>query len=289
MAVDEVLKGPVLVATDLGPLADEAIRRADALAARGDAPLHACHILPEALRARVLFPHLHEREAADLLELERQAAARISERLMQLTGRESAQLSVHVDTGSPHSGILRQAERVSAGLIVVGAGKTAAPVVRAAQVPVLVVRPSTSGKVLGATDFSDPSLPALAAAAQEAQRRHVPLALIHAVNAPASAIGVGLVGIPLPVVTPAAMEEVRRSVRDQLEEFAKRAGVEAECLVKDGPAASAILDAARELPAELIVVGTHGRTGLSRLALGSVAEAVLEGAACSVLVVRVAS
>lgn len=104
-----------------------------------------------------------------------------------------------------------------------------------------------------------------------------------------SEIGIGFMEVPFPIVTPALMEETRRSLKVELEGFAKRAGVEAECLVKDGPAAASILDAAKELPAELIVVGTHGRSGLTRLALGSVAEAVLGGATCSALVVRVAS
>jgi len=58
-------------------------------------------------------------------------------------------------------------------------------------------------------------------------------------------------------------------------------------LLPDGPAAPAILSAASGLPAQLIVMGTHGRTGLSRIiALGSVAEAVVRAAPCSVLIVR---
>ena len=57
-------------------------------------------------------------------------------------------------------------------------------------------------------------------------------------------------------------------------------------LLRDGPAAPAILRAATELPAQLLVVGTHGRTALSRIALGSVAEAIVRAAPCSVLVVR---
>jgi hypothetical protein len=47
-----------------------------------------------------------------------------------------------------------------------------------------------------------------------------------------------------------------------------------------------ILNAASELPAQLLIVGTRGRTGLSRIALGSVAEAVVRTAPCSVLTVR---
>ena len=48
---------------------------------------------------------------------------------------------------------------------------------------------------------------------------------------------------------------------------------------------TAIFDAARALPADLIVMGTHGRTGVSRLFLGSVAERVLRGAPCPVMIV----
>jgi nucleotide-binding universal stress UspA family protein len=59
-------------------------------------------------------------------------------------------------------------------------------------------------------------------------------------------------------------------------------------LLGDGPAARVILSAASELPAQLLVVGTHGRTGLSRIALGSVAEAVVRAAPRSVLTVRLA-
>jgi universal stress protein A len=53
-----------------------------------------------------------------------------------------------------------------------------------------------------------------------------------------------------------------------------------------GAAAQTIVDLADSARAELVVVGTHGRTGLSRLTLGSTAEAVIQSARCSVLVVR---
>jgi nucleotide-binding universal stress UspA family protein len=58
--------------------------------------------------------------------------------------------------------------------------------------------------------------------------------------------------------------------------------------VLEGSAASAIVACAEELGAGLVVVGTHGRTGLARLTLGSVAERVIRGAGCSVLAVRLA-
>ncbi|MFN8515911.1 MAG: universal stress protein [Thermomicrobiales bacterium] len=59
-----------------------------------------------------------------------------------------------------------------------------------------------------------------------------------------------------------------------------------ETLLREGAPASDIVAAAQEWQADLIVVGTHGRGGLGRLVLGSVAESVLRDAPCPVLVVR---
>jgi nucleotide-binding universal stress UspA family protein len=280
-------RGPVLVATDLGPAADEAVRQADVLARREGHPLHACHVLPEVLRVRVLFPQLHQPEAAELLALERQVGDQVARRVEELTGRSGGEDAVGVETGSPHAGILRQAERVRAGLIVVGGGPTAARVVRGATVPVLVARPSPPGGVLAASDLSDPSLPALTAAAAEAARRAVPLTFFHCVDVPLIDSAIGLMGPAFPSVTPAIMEDARNHGRAELQAFARRAGVDAECVVKEGRPAGAIMEEARASRSGLIVVGTHGRTALARLALGSVTEAVLADAPCSVLVVRI--
>jgi nucleotide-binding universal stress UspA family protein len=61
-----------------------------------------------------------------------------------------------------------------------------------------------------------------------------------------------------------------------------------ESVVREGDAAAEILRAAEELRCDLIVMGTHGRTGLGRLLMGSVAEAVLRRAPCAVLAIRAA-
>jgi nucleotide-binding universal stress UspA family protein len=80
-------------------------------------------------------------------------------------------------------------------------------------------------------------------------------------------------------------DELRKLSQERLDEcvasFKARRGILAE-----GPAAQAIVQAARELPAELVVVGTHGRSGFDHLVMGSVAETVIREAPCSVLVVR---
>jgi len=74
---------------------------------------------------------------------------------------------------------------------------------------------------------------------------------------------------------------------DRLAARAKRRGVRASTLLLDFAVAhERIVQVAKTRRAHLIVMGTHGRTGLERLLLGSVAEQVLRDAACSVLVVK---
>jgi nucleotide-binding universal stress UspA family protein len=63
-------------------------------------------------------------------------------------------------------------------------------------------------------------------------------------------------------------------------------GVEAERRLEEGDPVEAILRVAEEIGADLIVMGTHGRTGLSRLFMGSVAEQVLRRAPCPVLTLK---
>jgi nucleotide-binding universal stress UspA family protein len=164
-------------------------------------------------------------------------------------------------------------------------GGSAEHVVRYAKCPVLVARRSPAGKILAATDFSDPALPAIEAGAAEARRRKSDLAIIHAIDL-------------LPVAGPfygdfysmppmELSDQMRKIWQQRLDESVHQFKAKGGGLLPDGPAAPAILSAAAKLPAQLLVVGTHGRTGLSRLiALGSVAEAVVRAAPCSVLVVR---
>ena len=165
-------------------------------------------------------------------------------------------------------------------------GSTAEHVVRYANCPVLVARPSPEGKVLAATDFSDPALPAVAAGAAEARRRKADLTIIHAMDlTPVMSPFYGeFYGVPPMDLS----DQMRELWRQRLDECVHHFKAKGGGLLRDGPAAPAILSAASELPAQLLVVGTHGRTGLSRIALGSVAEAVVRGAPCSVLTVRLA-
>jgi len=210
--------------------------------------------------------------------------------------RQPPKIEIEIEQGTVHAGILRAADNIGAGAVVVGGkvdhegrhflGGSAEHVVRYVHCPVLVARPSPAGKILAATDFSNPALPAVEAGAAEARRRKADLAVIHAVDL-------------LPVMSPFYEDfgncgmpptdlsvEMRTIWQQSLDECVHRFRAKGGGLLRDGPAAEAILSTAEELPAQLLVVGTQGRTGVSRIALGSVAEAVVRAAPCSVLVVR---
>ncbi len=85
----------------------------------------------------------------------------------------------------------------------------------------------------------------------------------------------------------AADEGERRHWREQLEQIRPlNEGIHVRHVLLEGDPAAEIVDYAREANSDLIVMGTHGRTGLERLLMGSVAERVLREAPCSVLVVK---
>jgi nucleotide-binding universal stress UspA family protein len=116
---------------------------------------------------------------------------------------------------------------------------------------------------------------------------------------PASTVRVMAVIQPYPppatevVLAGATLDDMRRQQASTAEQLTGRAvgaltrtGLAAETAVREGDPRSAIVDEAEEWGADLIVVGSHGRSGLTRWLLGSVAQAVVGHARCSVEVVR---
>jgi len=95
------------------------------------------------------------------------------------------------------------------------------------------------------------------------------------------------------VLAGATFEDMRQQQASSAEkiieraaELLKKAGFSTETAVREGDPRSAIVDEADEWGADLIVVGSHGRSGLTRWLLGSVAQAIVGHAPCSVEVVR---
>ena len=139
------LRGPVLVGTDFSPAADAALREGRQLADDLDTDLMVCHVLPELMRIRMLFPQWGGIDADFQDAIGTKAARAIDRQLEAVLGDARRNVTVLVDSGSPHAG---------AALVVVGThgrtglarltlGSTAEQIVERAPCSVLVVRLST--------------------------------------------------------------------------------------------------------------------------------------------------
>jgi nucleotide-binding universal stress UspA family protein len=143
-------------------------------------------------------------------------------------------------------------------------------------------------RILHATDFSSASRPALAKAIALARQNGAPLSIVHALPPTIVPVGGEIAYIP-PGTYEAIDQSARQYAHKQLTavaERAKKAGVRVTMLVLDGAPHDQILRAVRRTRADLVVIGTHGRTGLAKVLLGSVAERVIRLAPCPVLTVR---
>jgi nucleotide-binding universal stress UspA family protein len=133
--------------------------------------------------------------------------------------------------------------------------------------------------ILYPTDFSECSEYAFALACSLARDYNARLVVLHVMQLPPAIPGeAGLIV--------AESDEYRAYAKDQLLRYQPTDGVRLEHWLETGEAETEIVRLARKLNADLIVMGTHGRTGLGRLLLGSVAEHVLRKAPCPVLTVK---
>jgi nucleotide-binding universal stress UspA family protein len=137
--------------------------------------------------------------------------------------------------------------------------------------------------ILAATDFSETATSAVAQAFELAALQGSKVHLIHAYSVPGYpdgfALGVDVVG-PLE-------QAAKRALGLEKEKYGSRPEF-GGAILEMGDARDVILQHAKSLPADLIVVGTHGRRGFQHLLLGSVAEAIARRAACPVLIVPTA-
>jgi len=138
----------------------------------------------------------------------------------------------------------------------------------------------TFERILVATDFSDSSQQALELALRIAEKFGSELTLVHSWEAPNYSYAAGLY-FPLDVVAP-----IERAAVARLEEATTQLRLRfpmAKSLLRAGVPWEELLSAATQIKADLIVMGTHGRRGLERALLGSVAEKVVRMARVPVL------
>lgn len=140
--------------------------------------------------------------------------------------------------------------------------------------------------VLFAADFSDSSQNALRYATSFAREYGAKLWAVHVVDEAANAVCYDMMAGQLLDDLRTDLEQKAREKMERLVPPDKAAGLTWEGVVRKGAPAKEIVDMAEEVEADIIVCGTHGRTGLKHLLFGSVAETVVRLAPCPVLTVR---
>ena len=242
-----------------------------------------------------------------LSELMKMATAKLRGLKTRVAAR-GISIQTRVATGIPSEEILAAAKAEDSDLVVVGTkgktglehvlvGSTAERVIRTAPCPVLAVRADRGEgeeggsdpcrgvsleRILVPTDFSDCSLDALEYAVQVARRSHASIRLLHVLE-PIS------YGLDFTLLHESNREKMRKVIGERLSDLAKalaEALVSTDVELRGGIPSDSILDGAKTMPADLIIMGTHGRRGLSHTLSGSVAEAVLRKSSCPVLTVR---
>ena len=140
-------------------------------------------------------------------------------------------------------------------------------------------------RILVPLDFSPPSLRAVRFARDWAARSHAGVCLLHVIEPMNTAAPFGAEPVALPPPPPG----FRGKVRDELEKLARKEfprSTKVSVELREGAAYDEIVTAARKLKSDIIIIATHGRTGLMRALMGSTAERVVRHAPCPVLTLR---
>jgi nucleotide-binding universal stress UspA family protein len=140
-------------------------------------------------------------------------------------------------------------------------------------------------RILYATDFSPASRRAFDTALTMAKSLNARLTIVYVLTP--------VVTVPEQYIDAATLDRLDKQARqwsaqhlDQLAARAKKTGVKATVVLRDGDPADQIVRACRATKSDLIIVGTHGRRGLPKFFLGSVAERVVSTTPCPVVMVR---
>ncbi len=144
----------------------------------------------------------------------------------------------------------------------------------------------TIRRILVPTDFSDCALPAVRYAAELADKFSAELILLHIVPDAVLALPDAVMPTPASYTDLHALTEAGKTGLAHLIAAQKLERLNPRSEVRIGSPTAEIIAAAGELHADLVCIGTHGRGGLARVILGSVAEHVVRQAPCPVLTVR---
>lgn len=286
----------ILTTTDLSRASYAAVRRASHLAKLHQASGTLLHVIPQGM--------LHDLQRwakeLDLIKPEkvrRGTEARLREWVDRIYLESGVTLDPVVVEGTPAPEIAKQASARNAGLIVIGAhgehalldlfvGSTAQKVLRLTDVPVLLVKqppPFDYERILLPTDFSTCSLHAAQLAQAWFPRGHK--YLFHSFELYFGS-AMKFADVEESVVD-AYRAKRTESLRAELERFARTAGLHvATQRVRAGHAPARIVEYARQVDADLIVMGAYGRSALAEAVLGSVTSHLIDESHCDVLICK---
>lgn len=278
----------VLVATDFSERSDLAVARAALIAVKARARLHLVHVVDDDQK-----PLIIEGETALSKQFLQEEVARLNE-------TDGLECTSDVVLGDPFEGVGMSADAIRPDLVVLGAhrrrllrdifvGTTAQRTIRRARWPVLMVNaPPTQpyANVLLATDLSETSYRAAAHLATLGLVAPEQCTLLHVLDAPVRRLAMSKALQERQMV--GYLVEAQIEAEQALAEFAVSLGLEKCSRIArqyDAATSTAILTAATEIEADLIVVASQGRVGLSKTFLGSTAEEVLRRADRDVLAI----
>ncbi|ULA66958.1 MAG: hypothetical protein LZF62_170075 [Nitrospira sp.] len=293
----------ILFATDFSEDARRAQEYAIHLAGAWGAELEVLHVIeaPHGVGA--------DAESFAMMERSRTAAAQQLEEVRDDLARRGIPARVRLLLGNPVEQIRQAVREKDMGLLVLGAqgrhnllygliGKTAERLVHEGPCPVLAVpgarkdaveslpsdRPAVIRQVLAPLDFSAPSLDAVEYAVHLAQGVGAAVTLMHVLEAACYDLDWGLGVIEGEASKRDYWNRQLMEIRDVVTAF----GIPVEVEISAGLPSDTILASALRHHTDLIVMGTHGRRGMSSKECGSVAEAVLRRATCPVLTIKTA-
>lgn len=297
----------ILVPLDGSSLAEQAIPYAATLAGPNE-EITLLHVAPPPTPARDLrgwnLP-MTEQDQARYVDRLRAALAEVAERWHSV----APAVAIEVAIGDPSEEILRTAQRQGIDLIVMGShgrgalgrwrfGSVADRVARTSPIPVMIIRPQDAPVEIGPVplhrfivplDGSELAAQALPVAERLARRTHRPIHLIRVLPQtdelllPTPGFGVPAANVEYRDITAALVQEATRMLEDEAARL-ESAGIPTTWQLGEGSPFAGIADAAR--PGDVIVLASHGRSGLTRWVLGSVAEKLIRLAEAPVIVVR---
>lgn len=280
----------VLVGTTLNPESDEVVAAGAEIARRLDAELHLfhAHSLPVAYFAG---PTGLTTVAPDLLTSERQLRQQLLEEQLDRVNLDAGAVTeTAIEAGAPHRMLLQTADDIGASLLVVGSsetpdrllhGTTTDRVLRKATCPVWVLRTGSQRpprKILAPVDLSPLS--------EECLKRGLELiAGLHGEPPDIEALFV-LTREELESSSQFSEEHIERMAHEELDRFCDRLGQEGlRRTVRIGEIRKEIVRELERTPTDLLILGTHGRSGFERFLLGSVASDMASHATCDVLII----